>query len=149
MVFVPAFGKMEVFVMKNSVSVAKQEADKNSCEKIEINKVSRDGMYGVEVLWDCDINKPWQGGSEMSWFYTKEEQEVEYNKALKENGMSECTLEDIKYVQDITFYHSIDEEGNPTDDCCDDTDGDFRCFMCENCQEEFDTFDEVKEHIND
>lgn len=148
MVFVPAFGKREEFAMKNSVAVVKQEADKNF-HKIEINKVySKDiDSYGVELLVDCDINNPFQGGSEMSWFSTKEEQEEEFNKLLKENGMTKCKLSDIEYWEDVTHFYNIFENGDPNYET-EHTDGDFRCYHCSNCDEEFKTFEEVKEHIN-
>lgn len=82
------FGKKGVSVMKNSVSVAKQEANKNS-----------------------------------------------------------CTLDDIEYWEDVTHFYNIFENGDPNYKTK-HTNRDFRCYYCPNCDEEFKTFEEVKEHIN-
>lgn len=57
-----------------------------------------------------------------------------------------CTLEDVQYWSDFTTMYSVDNEGEPVE-VVDDTSGDFRCYYCDNCGGEFDTFDEVKEHL--
>lgn len=82
-------GKKGELKMKNSVSVAKQSADKNS-----------------------------------------------------------CSLDDIEYWEDVTHIYNTDENGEPIYET-EHTDGDFRCYHCLLCNEEFNTFKEVKEHINE
>ena len=59
-----------------------------------------------------------------------------------------CSLDDIEYMEDITSSWSINAMGEPENEVG-MSDGDFSCYYCENCDEEFKTFQEVKEHINE
>lgn len=58
-----------------------------------------------------------------------------------------CQLDDIEYWSDYTVMYDVDDDGEPVSQV-DDTGGDFRCYHCRSCGEEFDTFDEVKEHLD-
>lgn len=131
---------------------------------IEIKKVYHDGLYGVETLWDCSVDDPTQGASEMSWFDTEQEQEEYYIKAMEEKELEErensvasakldidknsCRLSDIQYWEDVTHIFDVDEYGEAVYET-EHTDGDFRCYFCGKCDKEFKSFDEVREHINE
>lgn len=58
----------------------------------------------------------------------------------------ECTIEDVQYWSDFTTMYAVDNEGEPME-VVDDTSGDFKCYYCEGCGEEFNSFEEVKEHL--
>jgi len=57
-----------------------------------------------------------------------------------------CALENVQYWEDVTHIYNIDDDGEPNYET-EHTDGDFRCYWCE-CGEEFQSFAEVKEHLN-
>lgn len=60
-----------------------------------------------------------------------------------------CKLEDIQRLGVETTYWGIDSDGEPLN-YIDHTDSDFYevQFNCSNCNDYFDSFKEVKEHIN-
>jgi hypothetical protein len=57
-----------------------------------------------------------------------------------------CQLDDVQYWQDYTMMYSVTPDGEPFTEV-DSTDGDFRCYYCENCGQEFDNFEKVKAHL--
>lgn len=60
-----------------------------------------------------------------------------------------CTLDNIEYRENATTIWTVDDEGFP-DVYIDTTEGGgFRCYYCDNCQEEFDSWKDVKEHLNE
>lgn len=59
-----------------------------------------------------------------------------------------CQLADSRYWEDVTVVWEIDAEGEPLVEV-DHTSGDFKCYWCTGCDEEFDSFEEVKEHLNE
>lgn len=61
-----------------------------------------------------------------------------------------CTLEDIRRRGQETTYWSIDSDGEPQD-YLDHTESDFYVedFFCGNCGEDFNSFTEVKEHLDE
>lgn len=60
----------------------------------------------------------------------------------------DCSLDQVEYMEDVTHYFRIDEEGEPTYEI-DHTDGDFVAYVCRGCENEFEDFDKVKEHLNE
>ena len=58
----------------------------------------------------------------------------------------ECVLEDIQYRENVTSSWSINDQGEPQEEIG-MTDGDFVCYFCNNCYEEFNSFEDVQEHI--
>lgn len=57
-----------------------------------------------------------------------------------------CLLGDTEYWEDVTHMFRLDDNGAP-DYEIDRTEGDFRCYHCYNCGEEFENFEQVKEHL--
>jgi hypothetical protein len=57
-----------------------------------------------------------------------------------------CDLENVQYWGDITLMYGVDSDGEPMEEQ-DSTDMDFRCYVCLDCDNDFRTFNEVKEHI--
>lgn len=67
-----------------------------------------------------------------------------------------CSIDDIELWEDQTMMYAIDNDGYVVHNV-DMTDGDFRCYHCNNCEENFGegtydqqkSFELVKEHFNE
>jgi hypothetical protein len=58
-----------------------------------------------------------------------------------------CTLDDLKYLQDVTEYYLVGADGEPTA-YVDVTDaGDFRSYLCDGCGEEFGNWPDAERHV--
>lgn len=70
--------------------------------------------------------------------------------AKQDSGTNFCTIEDVQRMGVETTYWNVDEDGEPTE-FLDHTDSDFyeEQFRCEGCMDNFDNWNEVKEHLND
>lgn len=66
-----------------------------------------------------------------------------------------CKLTDIQWLEDQTVFFSINEIGDPVGQQDHTEIGDFRCYLCNGCGEEFkdaihkSAWVQVKEHINE
>lgn len=58
-----------------------------------------------------------------------------------------CELENIEYRENITAMWMVDDEGNPGVYIDSTERGDFQCYYCDNCDEEFEDWSKVKEHL--
>lgn len=61
-------------------------------------------------------------------------------------GDTKCSLTNVQYWGDITLMYGVDSNGEPLEEQ-DSTDMDFRCYVCLDCDNNFDSFEEVKEHL--
>lgn len=59
-----------------------------------------------------------------------------------------CILEDIQYWERITHIYQVNEKGMPLHGT-ESPNAEYECYYCTNCDESFEDFDEVKEHINE
>jgi hypothetical protein len=57
-----------------------------------------------------------------------------------------CNLGNVQYWGDITLMYGVDSNGEPMEEQ-DSTDMDFRAYVCLDCDNDFKSFKEVKEHI--
>ena len=58
-----------------------------------------------------------------------------------------CTLDNLRYLQDITEYYLVGADGEPTT-YVDVTDaGDFRCYVCDGCGNGFDNWPDAQRHL--
>jgi hypothetical protein len=59
-----------------------------------------------------------------------------------------CNIEDIQYWEEVTVFLSVDEHGSPEQQV-NQTDGEFRTYICLNDKEMFDTWRQVKKHLKE
>jgi len=58
-----------------------------------------------------------------------------------------CNIKNLQYWEDVTHMYQVDEKGEPIYET-EHTDGDFNCYVCLQCDNDFKSFEEGKEHFN-
>lgn len=66
----------------------------------------------------------------------------------KQEVDSSCSLENVQYWADITIMYGIDKDGEPLEEVDHTETSDFRCYVCMDCDNDFESFEKVKEHLD-
>jgi hypothetical protein len=59
----------------------------------------------------------------------------------------DCKLSDLRYMEDVRTLWFVDSEGEPEFVSGTSEEGEFRGYICGKCFEEFDSWDDAKEHV--
>lgn len=123
------------------ISMESEPLSANQYENALITILRQSGVSDGEILGYLKDNRNLED-------IIKEKGKNSVSVAKQDVDKNSCSLSDIEYMENISSYWSINEDGEPIDEVS-TTDGDFVCYHCFNCDEEFKTFKEVKEHINE